>query len=77
MLVTQKLTLGTSLLMSLSAQDATPAFSALILGDGFFGPFSGSISLTAGAELCAATQKQFCLQLFSLPPEFLQVYVTR
>jgi len=83
MLLTHKLTLGTPLHVShSSSQDATPAISAKVTpiggGNSNFGPYYGSISLTAGAELfCSYSKKPFCLPLSSLSPESLQVFVTR
>ena len=53
MLAAHKLTLGTPLHVSHSSQDATPVVSGKVTpiggGSNFFGPFFGSMSLTAGA----------------------------
>ena len=52
MLEAHKLTLGTPLHVSRSSQDATPVVSGKVMqinGNGYFGPFSGSMTLTAGA----------------------------
>jgi hypothetical protein len=78
MLATHK---RTPLRVSHSSQDATPVVSGKVdplVPGGYFGPFFGSISLTAGAELlCSYSKMQFGLRLLSLPPDSFQVCVTQ
>ena len=68
MLAMHKLTLGAPLHVSRSSQDATPAVT---------GSVTGSMYLTAGAELLCAAQKSNFACDSCLPPEFLQVCVTQ